>query len=568
MKRLLSCFTNTRKALVALVALLLVITVTAFAEEPDFEPIAGNWVNIDDRSVTLQIDKDGSGTLTNTNDDMGVPIQVKEARNDEYDYTICLGGDDFANDLKFDAEDETLVMRDDEDNLIRFIRDTLEGMPNPWSEVADMDAFSEKAGFRFAVPEDAQNIVLRVMNTPADTVLGEMTFDINEMTYTARAAVSETVDNIEDISGLYYKWEYEEDTTIGGLYGTKAIIRQTADGSDTVEVVNWLDANSGIVYSLSTIQPDVDGLDLTAIADQLYIPMKSASDYTGRWILDTDATMSDLSEHDDIYVLFGSGLRDYGAEMIISEDGTFRCSVGVGFYLDGNWKFDGETLTAEGQNGVSEEATVSFVPVKRDGVEALCMNYENESVFWIRAAALPDEVKATVDVIREYGFYKDRNLNDGDSVLSFSFDSASLESVDGGYLMDVTLAKEIRVPGDLTVGESCVVTMNELTGETVEIVKTSEDGYYKEAGSDYDDEYYTFGMNDDGTYTLYEMSDDRVDCPFYKGKLMILNNAVFGIAVMDDYHAVTEENLSNDPWMNGVAIDQYGYVVSMVSYGD
>lgn len=568
MKKSVTYSTITIKTLAALFALLLVITVSAFAEEPDFEPIAGNWMNIDDRTVTLQIDKDGSGTLLNTNDDMGVPIQVKEARNDEYDYAICLGGDEFANDLKFDAEDEALVMRDDEDNLIRFVRDTAEGMPNPWSEVADMDAFLEKSGFRFAVPEEAQNIVLRVMNTPADTVLGEMTFDINEMTYTARAAVSETVDSIEDISGLFYEWAFEEDTTVGGLYGTKAIIRQTADGSNTVEVVNWLDVNSGIVYSLSTIQPDVDGLDLTAIADQICTSIKSASDYTGRWILDTDATMTDLSEHGDIYVLFGSGLRDYGAEMIVSEDGTFRCSVGVGFYLDGNWKFDGKALTAEGQNGVSEEAAVTFVPVERDGSEVLCMTYDNENVYWKRAAALPDEVKSTVDVIREYGFYKDGNLNDGDSVLSFSFDSTSLESVDGGYLMDVTLAKEIRVPGDLAVGESCVVTLNELTGETVEIVKTSEDGYYKEAGSDYDEEYYTFTKNEDETYTLYQASDDRVDCPFYKGKLMILNNAVFGIAVMDDYHAVTEENLSNDPWMNGVAIDQFGYVVSMVSYGD
>lgn len=316
------------------------------------------------------------------------------------------------------------------------------------------------------------------------------------------------------------------------------------------------------------ITENVDGQDLSAVAEQVYIPMKSAPDYTGRWILDTDTTMADLSSHGDIYMLFGSGLRDNGAEMIISEDGTFHCLVGIGFFLDGTWKFDGESLIAEGQDGFSDKAAVSFTPVEMDGAEALCMTYDNENIYWKRAAALPDEVKATVDVIREFGFYETGNPNDGDSVLSFSFDSATLESVDGGYLMDVTLAKGIRVPGDLAVGESCVVTTNELTGETAEIVKTSEDNCYKEAGSDYDNEYYTFGKNADGTYTLYQASDDRVDCPFYRGKLMILNNAVFGIAVMNNYHAVTEENLSGDPWMNGVAIDQYGYVVSMVYYGD
>lgn len=317
---------KTIKTLAALVAVLLIITTAACTAESKFEEIAEN---IDDKTDALQNDMDGSETFTGMTD----------------------------------------------------------GMPNPWCEVVDMDEFSEKAGFKLAVPKNAYDIILRVMNTENDTVLGEMMFNMDGMTYTARATVSTALDSIEDISGLHYEWQSEEDTTIGGLDGLKAIIRQATDASDTVEVINWLDADSGIVYSLSTIQPDADGLDLSAIAEQVYIPMKSASDYTGRWILDTDATMANLSTHGDIYMLFGSGLRDYGAEMTVSEDGTFYCRVGVGFFLDGNWKFDGETLAAEGQDGFSEEASVSFIPVKIDGVEALRMTYDNENVYWKRAAA-------------------------------------------------------------------------------------------------------------------------------------------------------------------------------------
>ena len=59
----------------------------------------------------------------------------------------------------------------------------------------------------------------------------------------------------------------------------KAVIMQAADGDNTVEVVNWLDMVPGIVYSLSTVQPDVNGLDLTAIAEQIYIPMQGEHNF-------------------------------------------------------------------------------------------------------------------------------------------------------------------------------------------------------------------------------------------------------------------------------------------------
>jgi hypothetical protein len=101
-----------------------------------------------------------------------------------------------------------------------------------------------------------------------------MEFTLDGMAYTARTAYSGVADSIEDISGMYYEWEYVEDTTVGSLDGMVAVIMQAADGDNTVEVVNWLDIAPGIVYSLSTVQPDVNGLDLTGIAEQIYIPMQ------------------------------------------------------------------------------------------------------------------------------------------------------------------------------------------------------------------------------------------------------------------------------------------------------
>lgn len=148
------------------------------------------------------------------------------------------------------------------------------GAANPWTEVAGMAAFTEATGIELAIPENAENVVLRVMNWEDGAVIGEMEFTLEGMTYTARTASSGVTDSIEDISGMYYEWESVEDTTVGSLDGMKAVIMQAADGDNTVEVVNWLDMVPGIVYSLSTVQPDVNGLDLTAIAEQIYIPMQ------------------------------------------------------------------------------------------------------------------------------------------------------------------------------------------------------------------------------------------------------------------------------------------------------
>lgn len=153
-----------------------------------------------------------------------------------------------------------------------FAEETVVGMANPWTEVEDMAAFCEKVGVELAIPEGAEDVVLRVLEDNGDGIaLGEMDFTLDGMEYTARVSFSNVTDGIEDISGMYYEWETEEETTVAGL---KAVIMQASDEENTAEVVNWLDIVPGIVYSLSTVQKDVDGLDLTAIAEEIYIPMQ------------------------------------------------------------------------------------------------------------------------------------------------------------------------------------------------------------------------------------------------------------------------------------------------------
>ena len=74
------------------------------------------------------------------------------------------------------------------------------GAANPWTEVAGMAAFTEATGIELAIPENAENVVLRVMNWEDGAVIGEMEFTLEGMTYTARTASSGVTDSIEDIS--------------------------------------------------------------------------------------------------------------------------------------------------------------------------------------------------------------------------------------------------------------------------------------------------------------------------------------------------------------------------------
>lgn len=71
-----------------------------------------------------------------------------------------------------------------------------------------------------------------------------------------------------NISGMYFEWENEDDVKIGSCDGT---IGQAQTGSeDYVELCQWYDADQGLQYSLSVYTTDVDGLDLAAVAEQVY----------------------------------------------------------------------------------------------------------------------------------------------------------------------------------------------------------------------------------------------------------------------------------------------------------
>ena len=140
------------------------------------------------------------------------------------------------------------------------------GVPNPWTETT-AEGLMEALGIAFTVPEGAQNIAFRMLESDS---LAEMDFDLDGMSYTARIqpAVEWT-----DISGMYYEWENTmEDFTIGNCPAWEG---RAADDQGTADLCLWFDVAPGLMYSLSTVsEGDLDGFDLTAIAEQVYTPVQ------------------------------------------------------------------------------------------------------------------------------------------------------------------------------------------------------------------------------------------------------------------------------------------------------
>ena len=84
--------------------------------------------------------------------------------------------------------------------------ETMVSMANPWVDCTEEEAKTHVPRL-FQVPEGAENVAWSVMHPEEDRPLVQVAFDLDGLSYNARAQV--TGDDAEDISGMYYKWSTE-----------------------------------------------------------------------------------------------------------------------------------------------------------------------------------------------------------------------------------------------------------------------------------------------------------------------------------------------------------------------
>lgn len=140
---------------------------------------------------------------------------------------------------------------------------------NPWTTMT-REELERVSGVTFGVPEDAEELNWQWLESEK---LAQMQFVMDGDEYCARiepAALEEG--QLMDISGMYFDWDHEEAVTIGGCSGTISLAQTGSE--DWVELCQWYDAAPGLMYALSVYTTDPDGLDLTAVAQMVYVPMQ------------------------------------------------------------------------------------------------------------------------------------------------------------------------------------------------------------------------------------------------------------------------------------------------------
>ena len=151
-----------------------------------------------------------------------------------------------------------------ESGFVGFKAETV-GMANPWLNMT-AEELQAASGVAFGAWEGAENICWRYL--PSEN-LAEMQFTWESSDFCARVQPVELAPGeMMNISGIYYAWEDEEPVRVNGCDGTIATAK--TGSVDWVELCQWYDAAAGRMCSLSVASTDIDGLDLVAIAEEIF----------------------------------------------------------------------------------------------------------------------------------------------------------------------------------------------------------------------------------------------------------------------------------------------------------
>lgn len=139
------------------------------------------------------------------------------------------------------------------------------GLPNPLKET-DAEGIMQTLGLGFGVPEGAGEVSYYIINDET----AEMRFTVDTARFTARIKPSA---EFEDISGMYYDWTATDDTR-KVQHCNAQNMSYLSETEDDVMVTLWYDTAPGLMYSLSAVDNDLNGLDLQVLANQIFIPVQ------------------------------------------------------------------------------------------------------------------------------------------------------------------------------------------------------------------------------------------------------------------------------------------------------
>ncbi|MCR4657003.1 MAG: hypothetical protein K5770_12350 [Lachnospiraceae bacterium] len=285
---------------------------------------------------------------------------------------------------------------------------------NPWRDDVSVEEVADLIGAQFIVPDGAENVSYRIMESDK---LAEMDFELDGLSFCARMKPAE---EFEDISGLFYTWDVEEDQDI---YDTPGQIRRAVTEEETVDSCLWYDEVLGMMFSVSTSAEDLDGFDIVAVAQAMYQPMDEGGVYSSFVEFETERNVFDSYEDLISCLKEGNGyayieLEGYDGELLAIAEATFddleghQASMEVYLYGD----YDGEVV-----NIGNFFSYGTAYPIRCDGKLLYGGgNHEYESDFLNEdGTGLMVKDLISVDYDEQgnasyYGFLRDKNVFDED----------------------------------------------------------------------------------------------------------------------------------------------------------
>ena len=186
------------------------------------------------------------------------------------------------------------------------------GMANPWVEITEEEANANCMRL-FKAPDGATDLVWSKCDELGDPDNGvgpliQLSFNLDNTNLTARAQQGAAEDT--DIAGLYVEWTVgPEDTKLAnwGEGNMPAKTYRSINDTGYVDLITWYDVEIGISYALSAAAKDLDGFDIQAVAEQMYVAESEVADAGGGDFLETQSGKSSFDTYDDVIAALTPG---------------------------------------------------------------------------------------------------------------------------------------------------------------------------------------------------------------------------------------------------------------------
>lgn len=148
---------------------------------------------------------------------------------------------------------------------------------------------------------------------------------------------------------------------------------------------------------------------------------------------------------------------------------------------------------------------------------------------------------------------------DGRSLMEAEIQSKTVRDAGDYYEVRAILYSVVKVPGNLEMGDTISVVVNDLTGEEKEFTRKDDGNLY-----DKDNErYFYMATGEEEMVELYMFSGDALEKPTLDGILRVNKDATYEMVLLDEPEIISEDRLSKPYWYNAVYFDENGYVTRL-----